>query len=118
MAEGNFGGGGSVKWMIKSDELKSPADLSVTNSLEKGVYTERGTDFKTPYGQNFVIRLIPPRGMTAEQFIKKFSELAKPTRDGRVEFALPIEDQPRPQVWVGWGNIPTIEQNPFGRTAN
>jgi hypothetical protein len=97
--------------------MKSPADLSFTHALEKGKFTERGVDHRTPYGQNFVIRILPPRGVTAEQFIKRFSELAKPTRDGRVEFTLTIEEEPKAQVQVAWGNVPPAEQDPFAKTA-
>ena len=117
MAEGIFAGGGSVIWTIRSDEMKSPADLSFTHSLERGTFTERGVDHRTPYGQNFVVRILPPRGVTPEQFIKRFSEFAKPTRDGRVEFALVIEEQQRSQVQVAWGNVPPADVDPFGKTA-
>lgn len=117
MAEGIFGGGGSVVWAITSDEMKTPTDLSFAHSLEKGTFTERGVDHRTPYGEDFVIRILPPDGMSPEQFIKRFSEIAKPTRDGRVEFALRIEDQPRPQVQVAWGNIPSADQDPFRKAA-
>jgi hypothetical protein len=117
MADAVFAGGGSVLWTLNTDEMKGPADLSITSSLDKARFTQRGIDHKTPYGQNFVIRILPPRGMTAEQFIKRFSELAKPTKDGRVEFAVQIEDQPRPQIQVAWGNVPPADQDPFRRTA-
>jgi len=116
MADGSFAGGGSVIWTITTDEMKSPGDLSIANSLERGIWTERGTDHKAVYGQDFVIRILPPKGVTPEQFIRKFAELARATKDGRVEFAIPIEDQ-RNQVQVAWGKIPEVGEGPFRRTA-
>jgi hypothetical protein len=124
MAEGNFGGGGSVIWTIKTDPLKSPGDLSVKQAFDQGVWTESGADRRetAAYGKNFVVRILPPRNISAEEFIKNFSRYAQ-VRDGRVEFRLVIEEptaQPsdtyKPQIQVGWGEFPGA-QDPFGKTA-
>lgn len=125
MAEGNFGGGGSVIWTIRTDQLRSPTDLSLKHSLDKGVFLENGTDASetAAYGSNFVIRFLPPRDVTAEEFIKNFSRYAH-VKDGRVEFKLRIEDpktqaadQYRPQIQVGWGQFPGAAPDPLRRTA-
>ena len=119
MAEGNFGGGGSVLWTIKTDELKSVGDLSLKQTLDKGTFTENGTDRSegAAYGRSFVVSILPPQGMTPEEFIRNFSRIAEPS-EGRVQFRLRIE-QPaagaayRPQVQVGWGRFPGADQDPL-----
>jgi hypothetical protein len=122
MAEGNFGGGGSVLWAIKTDELTSLGDLTLKHALDKGMFTENGTDRSegAAYGRSFVISILPPQGMTPEEFIRNFSRLAE-AREGRVQFRLRIE-QPapgapyKPQIQVGWGRFPGADQDPI-RTA-
>lgn len=123
MAEGNFGGGGSVLWTIKTDELRSLGDLSLKHLLDKGLFIENGTDRSegAAYGRSFVISILPPKGMSPEEFIKNFSRFAE-AKEGRVQFRLAIEqptvDAPyQPQVQVGWGRFPGADEPPFSGTA-
>jgi hypothetical protein len=123
MAEGNFGGGGSVLWTIKTDELRSLGDLSLKHDLDKGMFTEHGTDRSegAAYGRNFVISFLPPRGLSPQEFIKNFSRYAQ-AKGERVEFKLVIEQSEagatyKPQVQVGWGRFPGADQDPFRETA-
>jgi hypothetical protein len=123
MAEGNFGGGGSVLWTIKTDELRSLGDLSLKHILDKGMFTENGTDRSegAAYGRSFVISFLPPQGVSPQEFIKNFYRIAEVNGD-RVQFKLAIE-QPAagasytPQIQVGWGRFPGADQDPFPGTA-
>jgi hypothetical protein len=118
MAEGNLGGGGSVLWTIKTDELRSIGDITLRQALDKGTFTENGTDRSegAAYGRSFVVSILPPQGVTPEEFIRSFSRIAE-AREGRVQFRLRIE-QPaagaayRPQIQVGWGRFPGADQDP------
>ncbi len=123
MAEGNFGGGGSVLWTIKTDQLRSPGDLSLKHVLDRGMFTEDGIDRSdgAAVGKSFVISVLPPKGMSPEEFIKNFSRLAE-AKEGRVQFRLAIQDRAadgsyQPQVQVGWGLFPGADQDPFPGTA-
>ena len=122
MAEGNFGGGGSVLWEIKTDELRSLGDLSFKHELDKGRFSENGTDRSegAAAGRNFVVSILPPQGVTPEEFIRNFSRIAQ-AREGRVQFRLRIEESAAgkpytPQIQVGWGRFPGADRDP-SRTA-
>jgi hypothetical protein len=114
MAEGHFGGGGSVFWRIQTDGttgLDAPRQLNLKHSLDNGVWNESGTDGSEAanLSKSFVIRILPRDGMSPKDFIRKFSEFAKVTEDGRVQFTLPIEKRLDPtgqyqsQIQIGWG---------------
>jgi hypothetical protein len=113
-----FGGGGSVFWTIKTDELKSPSELTLKQTLEKSTWTESGTDRSesAAYGKNFVVSILPPRGVTPEEFIKNFGRYAQ-AKEGRVQFRLEIvkpqsQEPYKPQILVGWGRFSGAGQNP------
>jgi hypothetical protein len=122
MADAVFGGGGSVFWTIKTDQLRTPFELSLNQVFDKAVFTENGTDRSdsAAYGTNFVVSFLPPQGVSAEDFIRNFGKYAV-AKEGRIQFRLPVVKpdgtQPyRPQVQVGWGNFPGA-QDPSQRAA-
>jgi hypothetical protein len=124
MPEGIFTGGGSVLWTIKTDATRDTSDLALKQTLDNGMFTVNGIDRSdgAAYGKNFVISILPPEGTSAEAFLKRAKIV-----DGRVQFVLEIQRQPRvgdqdqykPQIRVSWGrSVGAADADPMGGTAS
>lgn len=91
MADGQFGGNGSVHWRVEGDVGGSGA----------GVDYQGGAPGQ---GNDFVIRIRIPAGNP------KWLEQLRQTNpvNGVLEFRLPIDNRPTPdaQIQVCWGRIP------------
>jgi len=123
MADAHFGGGGSVFWRITTDKLRSPADLTLNHVFDNSLFTENGVDRSegAAYETNFLISILPPKGVSAEEFIRDFSSKYAQAVNGRVQFTLPIPrpegQQYIPQISVGWGSFVAGTPDPTRRIA-
>jgi hypothetical protein len=86
MGEGQFGGDGSVKWVVTTEQpFGGPG----------GPRTDGGIDGK--FGQEFVVRLMLPDGVSLDDF-RRNAEM-----DGQyVVFRLPIKKVAK-QIHIQWG---------------
>jgi hypothetical protein len=102
MAEGNFGGGGSVQWALKvdDDERDDPRKRTKHTNSQRGCLC-KGVD-KCPNGTHFVIAVKVPDIANRQDFIKwLLSEGGLTVRRGAARFQLPIQDDAK-QISVRW----------------
>jgi hypothetical protein len=99
MGEGQFGGDGSVKWTIDNSNDDPGKFSHVPPSAGNPKRQVVGVD--QTYGDDFVVSLRPPSGMTAAQFKTQLETGGLTIVAGRVQLRVPIENAAR-QVVVGW----------------
>lgn len=101
MAEGIFGGGGSVQWavIVDDDEREDPVKKTTFTSRARGCRLH-GVD-KT-HGEDFTIAIKVPGVTTGKDFVKWLETYGKLcVRGGAARFRLPIQNDNK-QISVRW----------------
>ena len=96
MGEGNFGGNGSVKWEVK---VLRQGRFNGGNNNPGGPRNSDGTD--NQFDNNFEIRVKPPDGKTAEEFLQELKDGGLTVSGNQVRFSLPVEEK-ADQIHVKW----------------
>jgi len=90
MGEGQFGGDGSVKWIVTTERPFGKGNPRTDGAID-------GAN-----GGHFVVRLKIPANMTAQEFLE--SAVSKNVPQGDVvEFCFEIEEGVATQIQVLWG---------------
>jgi hypothetical protein len=104
MAEGNFGGGGSVRWsvIVDDDEREDPQRKTKFKECERGCEAE-GVD--KVHDPDFLVAVRVPGIETPADFVKwlrngKLGNLA--VHNGAATFRLPIREDDAKQISVRW----------------
>jgi hypothetical protein len=116
MGYGEYGGGGSVHWLIDADDVDETTERGrMVGSVRRGSsreWRQHGIDYRgksDELGRNFTIRVkLPSDRKERTEFIKKLK--GQLTRSSDVlEFELPIEagQDPHTQIQICWGKTPT-----------
>lgn len=104
MAEGNFGGGGSVRWsvVVEDDERKDPFRKTTFTRCAKGCQAH-GVD--KVHDPDFVVAVKVPGVTTLDEFVNWLRDGERGSlamKDGAATFRLPIQDDDAKQISVRW----------------
>ena len=95
MGHGDFGGDGSVRWVVLGNKVRTGSVRSITRSPRK--HEHRGIDETKSGLQKFTVTIKIPKGDTARnrfaQVLQKAADQAKVGATKRISVRLPIEDQ-------------------------
>ena len=115
MGLGEFGGNGSVNWVVDVGNLRAGSDKSgKAGSTSQGPnrHRQEGTD-ETDNGQVFNVTVEIPNNVTdADNLANELQNMADTVRQGhansgmRVGFNLPIELGNRDQIRITWNSKP------------
>ena len=116
MGYGEYGGGGSVHWLIDADDVDEVAENGrMVDSLRRGSsreWRQHGIDYRgktEEVGKNFTIRIkLPTDQRERAEFVKNLRAQLAHARDV-LEFELPIraDKEPHTQVQICWGKTPS-----------
>src|SRR3712207_978072 len=116
MAYGEYGGNGSVHWLIDADDVdeiaeKGPMFGSRRKSGQKE-WRQHGVDYygkKDGVGTDFTIRIKLPENDREAYLAKLQRQLAAAANADILEFTLPIEksEDPHAQIQICWGKTPS-----------
>ena len=118
MGYGEYGGNGSVHWLIDADDVDDVVEKGrmFGNGRRRGgrEWRQHGVDYygkKEALGSDFTVRVKLPAENRAAWIERLKQQLAAAT--DVLEFTLPIEksDQPHAQIQVCWGKAPVWEDN-------
>jgi hypothetical protein len=96
MGEGNFGGDGSIKWEIAVDRQGA---FNAGNPNPGGRRASDGTDDQ--FQNSFVVRLKPPQGRSAAEFLNDLKDGGLTVVGNEVRFSLPVERRAQ-QIKIEW----------------
>jgi hypothetical protein len=109
MGLGEFGGNGSVNWVVDVGNARAG---SVKSNINGKGHRQEGTD-ETEGGQAFHVTVEIPNTVTAAQNLaNELENMAKTVRQGvansgmRVGFNLPIEPNNEDQIQIRWNSKP------------
>jgi hypothetical protein len=115
MGYGEYGGGGSVHWLIDADDVDEIAEQGrMVGSIRRGSsreWRQHGIDYRgktQEVGKNFTVRIkLPTDQKERAEFVKKLRGQLARARDV-LEFELPIqaEEDPHTQIQICWGKTP------------
>ena len=119
MAYGEYGGNGSVHWLIDADDVDEIAEKSRMFSVRRAgrrEWRQHGVDYygkKESFGSDFTIRVKLPEENRKAWIAQLRRQLAAAARGDILEFTLPIEksDQPHAQIQICWGKTPSWQDN-------
>jgi hypothetical protein len=104
MAEGNFGGGGSVRWsvIVEDDERDDPQKKTEFKECERGCEAHGVDKIHDP---DFLVAVRVPGIKTQADFVKWLRDTKRGSLDvknGAATFRLPIRDDDSKQISVRW----------------
>jgi hypothetical protein len=102
MAEGNFGGGGSVRWsvIVDDDEREDPQKKTEFKECERGCEAH-GVD--KVHDPDFLVAVRVPGITTTGDFLKWLRRQGNlSVQNGAATFRLPIRDDDAKQISVRW----------------
>ena len=102
MGEGQFGGNGSVRWVVKAGHIKE-TEVPTNDPVPPKGHKHAGVDETD--GGSFLIEIELPAGTIAQdEFLTYFT--AKARQGNKIKFSLPIEANNDDQVTVSWDSRP------------
>jgi hypothetical protein len=120
MAYGEYGGNGSVHWLIDADDVDEIAEKTRMFGSDRKPgrreWRQHGVDYygkKEIAGTDFTIRVKVPAEHRKAWIAQVRRQLAAAARGEILEFTLPIEksDDPHAQIQICWGKTPTWQDN-------
>ena len=104
MAEGNFGGGGSVRWsvIVDEDDREDPQKMTELSKGERGCQAH-GVD--KCHDPDFSVAVRVPGIETTADFVKWLKDAKRgglKVKDGAATFRLPIREDDSKQISVRW----------------
>jgi hypothetical protein len=120
MAYGEYGGNGSVHWLIDADDVDEIAEkdrmFGSVRRPGRREWRQHGVDYygkKDGVGADFTIRIKLPEGNRQVWLAQLQRQLAGAASGDILEFTLPIEksEQPHAQIQICWGKTPSWQDN-------
>lgn len=98
------GGGGSVTWYVKVDDVDASPQNTICEDHGRGQFHQRGRD-KDNTVTDFKIRILRPKKYAdTASYLNDLRNAIRDGGDGRVEFTLPIDKDETDQIRITWGN--------------